>query len=206
MTLLTNYFIQAILPDMPYGPCLKNFASPSMSTPTKSKNETISENENAQNTQHVIEEIKVQPSHELNLDKNKPILVILDSYQEQGISEQSKLLMDKILLSMQLKNSDFQYLTALDKHQNQDALCASISNSKTRVIFLIGTLTMQHFLGKDKKISQTQGQIFDYSYQDCIYYFIPLYHPDFIALNSSIKNLTWNSVKNLIPWLKQHLT
>lgn len=199
MNARANFFIHAILPNIPQLNIfdLQNSRIEHCSLEAHQTEQSL-EVLNANEESH-------PNSQELVLDENKPILVILDSQSDQGISEQSGQLMEKILLSMQLKQTDFQYLSTWEKKLTQDALCAALTTSKIRIIFLIGTLTMQHFLGKDKKISQTQGQVFDYSYQDSTFYFIPLYHPDFVALNSSIKNITWNSVKNLIPWLKQHL-
>ena len=189
----TNYFIQSILPNMP------TQLDRAITIPTEKIRECEQEH-------HAPVLPDKQPNLKITIPTDKPILAIIDCDEEQGMSEQSFQLLEKIFKSMQIQNNELNYLKVWPKELMQDDLCANLAHSRTKIVFLIGTLTTQHFLGKDKKISQTQGQIFEHYYQDSVFYFIPLYHPDFISLNSSIKNLTWSSVKNLLPWIKQQLS
>jgi hypothetical protein len=190
-----NYFIESLLPDYPISvnPAYSFLTEPDTSTSI----EVIEKNSL---------ELPILQTFSFIVDQDKPVLVLLEPEGEQGISEQSQLLLEKIFLSMGIKQNQIQYHNFWSKELDSDLLRQKISGSQVKIIFLIGTLTMQHFLGKDKKISQTQGQIVEQKYQDDTFFFIPLYHPDFISLNASIKNLTWTSVKTLMPWIKQHLS
>lgn len=145
---------------------------------------------------------------------HKSVLVILDpasdnissiNNEEKNTNDSSMLLLEKIMLSMNIPKEKTLFLRTWNAILDQESLFLELAPSKIRIIFLIGSTATQHFLGKDKKISQVQGQVFDFNSSGNTFYFISLYHPDFISLNSSIKTITWNSIKNLIPWLKQYL-
>lgn len=188
MNRIKNYFTNSILPDAP------NF--------TKSPTNIVIEKE------EILQQVTSSTLQLIQVDKDKQCLVILDPSDVKdthGISEESLLLLSKIMTSMNLNNKNIHYLKSWQIDLTQESLAAQLLGSNIRIVFLIGTVVMQHFLGKDKKISQVQGQIIDYSCQGKTFHFISFYHPDFIALNSSIKNITWNSIKTIIPWLKQQL-
>lgn len=146
-----------------------------------------------------------------NFPQNKKFLVILDienrlDQAPTGISEQSLILQKKIISSMKIQDDIVFYIQKINQSYSTELLMDQLeiqTDGALNVIFLIGASVTQHFLGHDKKISQVQGKIFEYNHQKTKYYFIPLYHPDFISLNSSIKSLTWESVKFLQHWIKE---
>lgn len=180
-----NFYIKSILPNLPQ---LEAMQPKPMTTEPK-------------------EEIKLNTKIDAG---NKTVMVVLDSTSahndcESIMTEQSFHLLEKIMLSMKISSEQIHYLKNWDLNLTQESLVTTLSQSKVKIVFLIGSIASQHFLGKDKKISQIQGQVFDYSYQDRTFHFICLYHPDFIALNASIKAITWSSIKNLIPWIEQQL-
>ncbi len=152
MSTPNNYFLQAILPNIPsqlYKPVLESSTLQMISTEAIKVNEDLVKSK--ENTKQKKFDINAQGS----------ILAILESEEESEISDQSFQLLEKIFNSMQIKSTDINYLKQWGKDLNQDMLRSQLLPTKTRIIFLVGTLTTQQFLGKDKKISLTQGQIFE---------------------------------------------
>jgi hypothetical protein len=158
----------------------------------------------------ISREPEITPVELLDIGPDKSVLVItgIKSKEDDGISEQSMNLLKKIFLSLNIQDIRLHFYLNCEPSTDKLTLIKTLQSTTrghVKLIFLIGSTVTQHFLGQDKKISQIQGQIFDFQVDQDSFYFIPLYHPDFIALNSSIKNLTWESIKKLRPWLEQQL-
>lgn len=155
-----------------------------------------------------LENIIIEPLQNIEFSPNKRVLIILsiDKPEHDGISEQSLVLQKKILSALQIQVDKYILMQKIDKNISIESLMSDLelkSSGKLNIIFLIGASVTQHFLGENVKISQAQGKVFEQIYRNSTYYFIPLYHPDFISLNASIKSLTWESVKTLLPWIKK---
>ena len=131
----------------------------------------------------------------------KPVLVMLEPISEdcEGLTQQRLELLHKILASMKLNSDQYEISQDWTSTFSLETLSSSLIATPCRIIFMVGAPVAQHFLGKEIKLSQVQGKLQKYSHNNEDFHFIPLFHPDFIAINPTIKKMAWESMQKLTP-------
>ncbi len=144
-------------------------------------------------------------------EKSLKVLFLNDYFRGEfgGLKEESFQLLEKMAKAMGLEQEEYRvksYFQAKDKasldtikeesHQN---LIDLIAETRPSFIITVGVMSAQHVLEKKDRLTKLRGKLFARSIeaQEETHSFqvLPIFHPDFLLINPSMKATTWNDLK-----------
>lgn len=119
-----------------------------------------------------------------------------------GLKEESFILFQRLLQYMELSLENINVCNILHESlMTAGEYLQFLANQKSQIFFLMGSEVVQQILPQEGKLSQIQGSKIKVTAQPKELIFIPLFHPDFIALNMNLKRMTWETLQQLKPWI-----
>lgn len=141
----------------------------------------------------------------------------------QGFDPIERDLLEKMALAMKLKNGhavslsikcslapgDHDDATQRMKRNCEDNLLHEIKTLKPQFVIPLGAIATNSILEKKERLSQVHGKFFSKTMK-CSdellhkYIVVPLFHPEFLLINTNMKRTAWLDLKNVMDYLQKN--
>jgi uracil-DNA glycosylase family 4 len=160
-----------------------------------------------------------------NIDKGIDVLFVggQPKAEEQGFDPDERDLLERMARAMKLNKGHAVSLSikchsALDDHDDaiqgmkrncEDNLLQEIKTLKPTFVIPLGAVATNFILEKKERLSQVHGKFFSKTikFADELvheYIVVPLFHPEFLLINTNMKRTAWLDLKNVMDYLQKN--
>ena len=117
-------------------------------------------------------------------------------------NEKSNELLSRIIQAMKLKKDEFALC------QNPRDVFLNMEDYLPLVIVSFGAIATNALLESKERLSKTHGKFikkaFPYGTKTWICPIVPIFHPDFLTINPSMKRTTWHDLKQVMGFIARN--
>ncbi len=120
--------------------------------------------------------------------------------------KEGDVLLNNIIKAMELNDSNY-VLKFFDHKQKSNEfyneVINTVSNNKGYIVLSLGSITTELIVGRKDRLSLIHGKPIDHIYKTkdgkkSTLKLFPIYHPDYLVLNTSMKKVVWDLLKLLL--------